>query len=64
MGTYRLIAVDFDGPLLLEPQSFTAVNDDDAVARARKLLQAHDIELWDGERLVMCFRAAREVEGR
>ena len=57
MGTYRLIAVGFDGPLLLEPQSFTAVNDDDAVARARKLLQAHDIELWDGERLVMCFRA-------
>jgi hypothetical protein len=57
MGTYRLIAVGFDGPLLLEPQSFTAVNDDDAVAKARKLIQDHDIERWDGERLVMCFRA-------
>ncbi len=57
MGTYRLIAVDFDGPLLLEPQTFTAVNDDDAVAKARNILRDHDIELWDGERLVMCFRA-------
>ena len=57
MGSYRLIAVDFDGPLLLEPQTFTAVSDDDAVAKARNLLRDHNIELWDGERLVMCFRA-------
>ena len=57
MGTYRLIAVDFDGPLLLEPQTITAVNDDDAVAKARPLPRDHDIELWDGERLIMCFRA-------
>ena len=59
MATYRLIAVDFDGPLLREPQTFTAVNDDDAVAKARTLLRDHDIELWDGERLVMCFRAQK-----
>jgi hypothetical protein len=57
MKTYRLIAVDFDGPLLLEPQTITAIHDDDAVAKARPLLRDHDIELWDGERLVMCFRA-------
>jgi hypothetical protein len=57
MGIYRLIAVDFDGPLLREPQTFTAVNDDDAVAKARTFLRNHDIELWDGDRLVMCFRA-------
>jgi hypothetical protein len=29
-GDLRLIAIDFDGPLLLEPQTITAVNDDDA----------------------------------
>ena len=57
MGTYRLIAVDTDGPLLLEPQTFNAVNDDDAVAKARNLLRDHDIELWEEERLIMCFRA-------
>jgi hypothetical protein len=43
MKTYRLIAVDFDGPLLLEPQTITAINDDDAVAKASKLLEDHDI---------------------
>ena len=58
MGTYRLIAVDFDGPLLLEPQTITAINDDDAVVKATELLQKHNIELWEGERLVMCFRAS------
>jgi hypothetical protein len=57
MGTYRLIAVDFDGPVLLESQTFAAANDDDAVAKAGSLLRDHNIELWDGERLVMCFRA-------
>jgi hypothetical protein len=58
MGTYRLVAVDFNGPLLLEPQTFTAVNDDEAVAKAKSFLPDHDIELWDGDRLVMCFRAS------
>jgi hypothetical protein len=57
MGIYRLIAVDFDGPLHLEPQTFNAANDDDAVAKARPLWRDHNNELWDGERLVMCFRA-------
>jgi hypothetical protein len=57
MGTYRLIAIDFDGPLLLEQQTFAAINDDEAVAKARNILREHDIELWDGGRLVMCFRA-------
>ena len=57
MPTYRLIAVDFDGPILDERQEFSAVNDDDAVAKAESLLRDHNIELWDGERLVMCFRA-------
>jgi hypothetical protein len=56
MKTYRIIAVDFDGPLNLEPQTISAVSDDDAVGKARELLQKHNIELWDGERLVMCFR--------
>jgi hypothetical protein len=56
--TYRLIAVDFDGPLLLEPQTITAINDDAAVAKVSELLQKHNMELWDGERLVMCFRAS------
>ena len=40
MATYRLIAVDFDGPLLREPQTFTAVNDDDAVAKASRSIQS------------------------
>jgi hypothetical protein len=56
MKTYRLIALDSDGPLHLEPQTISAVSDDDAVAKAMELLQKHNIELWDGERLVMCFR--------
>jgi hypothetical protein len=56
MATYRLIAVDFDGPLLLEPQTITAINDD-AVVKATELLQKHNMELWDGERPIMCFRA-------
>ena len=59
MKTYRLIAVDFDGPLLSEPQIFTAINDDDAVTKARNFLRDHNIELWEGERLVI--NSAREV---
>ena len=57
MRTYRVVPVDSNGPLLVEPQTFTAIDDDDAVAKAKSLLWNHDIELWDGERLVMCFRA-------
>jgi hypothetical protein len=55
MTIHRLIPVDFDASL--HPESHTAGNDDDVVAKARTLLRDHNIELWDGERLVMCLRA-------
>jgi hypothetical protein len=57
MKTYRLVPVDSDGPLHLESQTISALSDNDAVAKARELVQKHNIELWEGERLVMCFRA-------
>jgi hypothetical protein len=62
MGTYRLIPVDFDGPLLLEPQTFTAVNDDDAVAKATTLLRDHNTELWDGGAFGHVLSRAQQVE--
>jgi hypothetical protein len=37
-GDHRLIAVDFDGRAW-EPQTITAINDDDAVAKAKNFLK-------------------------
>lgn len=52
MRDYRAYTVGTDGRFIgFEP--LVCDNDDDAIAKARSLLEGKDIELWDGARLVI-----------
>lgn len=53
---YRAYAVGLDGHF----KGFTARDDDGAIAKATRLLDGHDVELWSGERFVTAGQA-REV---
>ena len=56
MQVYRLYAVTVDGRVDQSPQLIEAINDDKAVEKARALAGGRDVELWHGDRLVMCLR--------
>jgi hypothetical protein len=52
MADYQAFAVGSDGRFVLyEP--LICENDDDAVAKAQRLVDSHDIELWSGSGLVI-----------
>ena len=52
MTDYRAYTVGDDGHFIgFEP--FTCRDDDEAVAKAKRLVDGHDIELWSGPRLVI-----------
>ncbi len=53
---YRLYAVNAEGRIDQPPSVIEAGNDDEAVAKAKALLNGRDVELWLGDRLVMCLR--------
>ena len=52
MADYQAFAVGSDERFVL-CESLICENDDDAVARAQRLVDGHDIELWSGSRLVI-----------
>ena len=52
MANYRAYTVGSDGHFVgYEP--LICFNDDDAVAKASSLMDGHDVEVWDGPRLVV-----------
>jgi hypothetical protein len=52
MAAYQAFAIGSDGRFVLyEP--LICDNDNDAIAKARRLVDGHDIELWNGARLVI-----------
>ncbi len=51
MADYRAYSVGLDGHFI----SFDAIicaNDEDAIEKAKRYVDGHDIELWCGDRLV------------
>jgi len=52
MPTYRFYSLKKDGHVAGPPLDFDCPDDDDAVKGAEKLLDGHDIEIWQGPRVV------------
>jgi hypothetical protein len=53
---YRAYIVGVDGHFIgFEP--LICRNDGEAVAKAKRLLDGHDIEIWSGERLVIRLKS-------
>jgi hypothetical protein len=51
MKEYRAYTVGLDGHIIgFEPM--VCANDEEAIKRARRLVEGHGVELWSGARLV------------
>jgi hypothetical protein len=52
VSSYRAYAVDSDGELV-EFKEMTCRDDGEAVAKAKQLIKACDVEVWNGDRFVI-----------
>jgi hypothetical protein len=52
MVDYRAYVVGHDGHFI-SFEGFTYRTDDDAIAKAKRLVDGHDVELWSGERFIV-----------
>jgi hypothetical protein len=55
MQYYRAYIMDDDGHILKPPVELHCENDDAAKEQARKLVDGHDVELWQLDRKVSVF---------
>jgi hypothetical protein len=51
MAEYRAYVVGSDGHFV-SFEGFTSNDDGEAIAKAERLVDGHDVELWSGERFV------------
>jgi hypothetical protein len=61
MVEYRAYTVGSDGRFV-GSEAFACADDLEAIEKARRLLDGHDIELWSGPRLVSRLSARLERE--
>jgi hypothetical protein len=59
MAEYRAYVVGEDGHFA-GFEGFACRDDDEAVAKAKRLVDGHDIELWSGERFIVRLQANNE----
>jgi hypothetical protein len=52
VNEYRAYVVGIDGHFV-SFEGFTSWSDDEAIAKAKRLVDGHDIELWSGERFIL-----------
>jgi hypothetical protein len=57
---YRAYIIGSDGRIK-SFETFVCKDDDDAVAAAERLVDGHDIEVWNGARLVFRLPKMRET---
>ncbi|HWN52178.1 MAG TPA: hypothetical protein VNO18_20570, partial [Xanthobacteraceae bacterium] len=53
MGDYRVYQLDEDGHIRSPPKVFRCESDEAAIQRAERMVDGHDIELWQLDRLVI-----------
>lgn len=53
MRDYRLYHFDKGGHVLGLPDGFSCENDEAAIAWAKRLVDGHDVELWQLDRVVI-----------
>jgi hypothetical protein len=51
--TYRVYVISNDGRIADVPHLIEAKSDEEARAKAGQFVDGHDVELWDGPRLVV-----------
>jgi hypothetical protein len=52
MPDYRVYPVDKSNHIVAAPHVVTCDSDEEAIEKARPLVNGHDVELWDGARQV------------
>jgi hypothetical protein len=52
MYDYRLYRLDKSGHILGPPDGFSCENDEVAIERSKRLVDSHDAELWQSDRMV------------
>jgi hypothetical protein len=53
MNEYRLYQLDTSGHIAGPPDGFNCEEDGEAIERARRMMDANDVELWQMDRLVI-----------
>jgi hypothetical protein len=60
MGEYRAYTIGVDGHFIgFEP--LKCASDAEAIEKAKRLVDGHDIELWSGERLVIRISPTNKI---
>jgi len=57
MSVYRIYAVDKNTSAIKAVSVIQCGDDEDAVKKVKPLVDGHDIELWEGMRLVSKFKS-------
>ena len=53
MPAYRTYLIDENNSISAPPKTVECAGDFDAIDNAKRLVNGHDVELWEGDRLVM-----------
>ena len=63
MGDYRAYILDVDGHRFVWAEEFSTDHPSDAAAvnAAKQLTRQHEVEVWEGRRLVACLRHGEEM---
>jgi len=64
MPDYGIYEIDKSGRLVGPPRHITCGDDEDAVRKARPLMDGYDIEVWQGARVVAQIRSSEGWAGR
>ena len=57
MPTYRLYLLDQDNHITGVPKVLACDSDEDAVERAKQIVDGHDVEVWQGSRLITVIKS-------
>jgi hypothetical protein len=57
VAEYRAYVVGHDGHFIRR-ESLVCADDAEAIEKAKRLVDVHDVELWSGERFVIRLKAA------
>ena len=63
MANYRALILNSDNSIFSE-ETLSAEDDESAIAEARKLVHQHNIELWEGSRMVALLTKGGTITNR
>jgi hypothetical protein len=57
MPTYRAFLIETGGAAIVRSHNFEAYDESDALERAARYVDGHDVELWEGDKLIKRFQS-------